>query len=405
MVKLAMIGAGGYAFNLIKWIWEIPDQISLAAVSSNPSRHSPGRSACLEKGVPVYDDTDALLTNIKGKADVVYVPTPINTHFSLAKKCIDAGFDVFLEKPPVATIQELDELIKYVSQKGKSIPVAFQYLHSSIVQQLKKQIVEGRFGKVKRVKGMAGWPRFDSYYSRSEWAGKLRLDNEWILDGTINNPLAHMLADQLYLASQESDKMAEPVSVEAELYRAHNIESEDTSSLRIITEKGAEVLFNTTLCSDTKIDTLVTIECEKAVIFYSAFCKAEIKFADGRIEKIEDNAEKRVYMLKNLAERYAAKKPYLVSLETCRPFMLVVNGAFDCVGVPYAIDKKFLTYSIEQEPAGQTIKTVINDIDSILKEANEQGKLFSEIGAKWASKARKIDLKGYKQFPSFAKFD
>jgi predicted dehydrogenase len=405
MVKLAMIGAGGYAFNLIKWIWEIPDQITLVAVSSNPSRHSPGRAACQEKGIPVYDDTDKLLTNIKGKADVVYVPTPINTHFSLTKKCIDAGFDVFLEKPPVATIQELDELIKYISQKGKSVPVAFQYLHSSIVQQLKKQIVEGRFGKVKRVKGMAGWPRFDSYYSRSQWAGKLKLNDEWILDGTINNPLAHMLADQLYLASQEPGKMAEPVSVEAELYHAHNIESEDTSSLRIITDKGAEVLFNTTLCSDTKIDTLVTIECEKAVILYSAFCKAEIKFADGRVEKIEDNVEKRVHMLKNLAEHYTAKKPYLVSLETCRPFMLAVNGAFECVGVPFAIDKQYLTYSIEQELAGQTIKTVINDIDKTLKEANEQGKLFSEVGAKWARKAKKIDLKGYKKFPSFAEFD
>ncbi|MCE5341874.1 MAG: Gfo/Idh/MocA family oxidoreductase [Planctomycetaceae bacterium] len=92
MVKLAMIGAGGYAFNLIKWIWEIPDAISLVAVSSNPSRHSPGRAACLEKGIPVYDDTDKLLAGIKGKADVVYVPTPINTHFSLTKKCIDASY-------------------------------------------------------------------------------------------------------------------------------------------------------------------------------------------------------------------------------------------------------------------------------------------------------------------------
>ncbi|MEN6386386.1 MAG: Gfo/Idh/MocA family oxidoreductase, partial [Phycisphaerales bacterium] len=110
MLKLAMIGAGGYAFNLIKWIWEIPELISIVAVSSNPARHSPGRSACQQKGIPVYDTTEQLLANIKGKADVVYVPTPINTHFSLTKKCIDEGFDVFLEKPPVATIQELDEL-------------------------------------------------------------------------------------------------------------------------------------------------------------------------------------------------------------------------------------------------------------------------------------------------------
>jgi predicted dehydrogenase len=405
MVKLAMIGAGGYAFNLIKWIWGIPDAITLVAVSSNPSRNSPGRTACLEKGIPVYDSPEKLLAGVKGKADVVYVPTPINTHFSLTKKCIEMGFDVFLEKPPVATIQELDELIKYTSQKGKSVPIAFQYLYSSIVQQLKQQIVAGKYGKVKRVKGVAAWPRFDSYYSRSPWAGKLRLDGEWILDGTINNPLAHMLADEMYLASEKPNEMIRPVSVEAELYHGHNIESEDTSSLRIVTDKGVEILFNTTLCPQNKMDTLVTIECERATIKYSAFTKAEIIFADGKVEKIEDIAEKRTVMLKSLAQSYTAKKPYLVTLETCRPFMLVVNGAFESCGRPHAIDKKFLTYSTETEPAGPTVKTVINGIDDILKEADEKGKLFSELGAKWSAKSKKIDLQRYTQFPSVAKFD
>jgi predicted dehydrogenase len=406
MIKLAMIGAGGYAYNLIKWIWEIPDKITLVAVSSNPARKSPGRTACQEKGIPVYDDADQLIKNVKGAADVIYVPTPINTHFNLTKKCIDAGFDVFLEKPPVAVIQELDELIKYVSKKGKRVPVAFQYLHSTIVQELKKRIVEGRYGKVKRVKGMAGWPRFDSYYSRSDWAGKLRLNGDWILDGTINNPLAHMLADQLYLACDKAGAMAEPVSIEAELYHGHNIESEDTSSLRIITDKGIEILFNTTLCSDTKIDTSVIIECEKAKIEYNAFCKATITLENGEVDKIDDAAEKRINMLKNLAECYENGKPYIVSLETCRPFMLVVNGAFEsCGGYPHSIDKKYLTYSKQSEPTGDTVKTVIKDIDRILKDAQNQGKLFSEIGAEWARKTKKFNLKGYKKFPSVARFE
>lgn len=405
MIKLAMIGAGGYAYNLIKWIWEIPDKIKLVAVASNPARKSPGRTACQEKGIPVYDDADQLIENVKGVADVIYVPTPINTHFNLTKKCIDAGFDVFLEKPPVAIVQELDELIKYVSQRGKKVPVAFQYLHSTIVQELKKRIVEGRYGQVKRVRGMAGWPRFDTYYSRSEWAGKLRINGDWILDGTINNPLAHMLADELYLASAMPGEMAQPVSVEAELYHGHNIESEDTSSLRVITDKGVEVLFNTTLCSDARIDTSVIVECEKAKIEYNAFCKATITLENGEVDKIDDASEKRVNMLTRLAECYENGKPYIVSLETCRPFTLVVNGAFEsCGGYPHSISREYLIYSKQSEPGGDTIKTVIKDIDRILKDAHEKGKLFSEVGAEWAKKSKKFDLRGYKKFPSTACF-
>jgi len=406
MIKLAMIGAGGYAYELIKRIWDIPDKIELVAVTSNPARQSSGRAACREKGIPVYDDVDQLIENVKGIADVIYIPAPIHTHFNLTKKCINAGFDVFLEKPPVATIQELDELIKYVSEHGKRVPVAFQYLHSTIIQELKKRIVEGRYGQVKRVRGMAGWPRFDSYYDRSDWAGKLRMDGQWVLDGTINNPLAHMLADELYLASAKPGVMVEPVSVQAELYHGHNIESEDTSSVRVITDKGIEVLFNTTLCSDARMDTSVIIECEKARIEHVAFRKATIVLENGEVDNITDDSEKRVNMLTRLAECYESGAPYPVSLETCRPFTLVINGAFEsCGGYPHSVDKKYLICSELSEPSGNTIKTVIKDIDHILRDAQEQGKLFSEAGAEWAKKSKKFNLKGYKKFPSTARFE
>jgi predicted dehydrogenase len=405
MIKLAMIGAGGYAYELIKRILNLPDKIELVAVTSSPTRKSSGRSFCRGKGIPIYDDADQMLKNIKGIADVIYIPAPIHKHFSLTTKCIDAGFDIFLEKPPVATIQELDELTRYVSKRGKRVPVAFQYLYSSIVQELKKRIVEGRYGQVKRVRGMAGWPRFDTYYHRSEWAGKLHINGEWVLDGTINNPLAHMLSDELYLASTKAGAMVEPVSVEAELYHGHDIESEDTSSLRIMTDKGVEILFNASLCSDAKMDPFVIIECEKAKIEYTGFCKATIMLENGEVDRINDDNEKRINMLVKLAEHYENGSPYPICLETCRPFTLVVNGAFESCGCPHSIDKEYLTFREQSDSNGGTIKTVIKDIDHILRVAHENSKLFSEVGAAWAKKSHVFDLRGYKRFPTTAHFE
>jgi predicted dehydrogenase len=405
MIKLAMVGAGGYAYELIKRICDLPDKIELVAVTSNPKRKSSGRSFCQSKGIPIYDDADQMIKNIKGIADVIFIPVPIHKHFSFATKCIDAGFDIFLEKPPVATIQDLDELTKYVSKRGKRVPVAFQYLYSTIIQELKKRIVEGRYGKVKRVRGMAGWPRFDTYYTRSEWAGKLHINGEWILDGTINNPLAHMLSDELYLASMKPGQMAEPVSVQAELYHGHDIESEDTSSLRVITDKGVEILFNASLCSDAKMDPSVIVECEKARIDYVGFCKATITLETGEVEHITDDNEKRINMLTKLAEHYENGTPYPVSLETCRPFTLVVNGAFESCGYPHSIGKEYLSCHEQSDPKGDTIKTVIKGIDHVLRKAHEDGKLFSEVGAAWAKKSGKFDLRGYKKFPTTAHFE
>lgn len=400
MIKLAMIGAGGYAYELIKRIWEIPDQIKLVAVSSDPLRKSTGRDECLVRGVAVYDDVDSLIENVKGKVDVIFIPSPIHTHFVVTKKCMDAGFDVFLEKPPIAAIQELDELIRYAANLGKIVPVAFQYLHSDILQELKKRIVQNRYGPVKRVRAMAGWPRFDTYYTRSQWAGKLRVAGHWVLDGTINNPLAHMLADELYLASATPGKMAQPATVQAELYRGHDIESEDTSSLRIITDQGVEILFNASLCSEAKMDPSVVIECEKAKIEYVGFCKAVITPEKGEIEIINDTSEKRINMLRRLAKCYETGESYPVTLETCRPFTLTVNGAFDSCGLPHSISPQYLTNFEQNEPNGDSVKTVINDIDCTLKSAHENGKLFSEVGAVWAKKSRVLNLRGYKAFPA-----
>jgi len=405
MIKLAMVGAGGYAYELIKRICDLPDKIELVAVTSNPMRKSSGRSFCQSKGIPIYDDIDQLIENVKRRADIIYIPSPIHTHFNLTRKCIDAGFDIFLEKPPVATIQDLDELTKYASKHGRMIPVAFQYLYSAIMQQLKKRIVEGRYGQVKRVRGMAGWPRFDTYYNRTEWAGKLHVNGQWVLDGTINNPLAHMLSDELYLASTKPGEMAEPVSVQAELYHGHDIESEDTSSLRVITDKGVEILFNASLCSDAKMDPSVIIECEKARIEYVGFSKAKIVLEDGSIDTIDDVSDKRINMLTKMAEHYESRSPYPVSLETCRPFTLVVNGAFESCGYPHSIDKNYLSCHEQSDLMGDTIKTVIKDIDHVLRVAHEKGILFSEVGAAWAKKSCNFDLRGYKKFPTTARFE
>lgn len=399
MIKMAMIGAGGYAYELLKRIWDLSDRIELVAVTSNPARKSSGRADCQSRGVAIFDDVEQLIRNVKGKVDVIFIPSPIHTHFNLTKKCIDAGFDVFLEKPPVATIQDLDKLTKFVEKKGKKVPVAFQYLYSEIVQELKKRIVQRLYGKVKRIRAMAGWPRFDVYYNRSEWAGKLNIDGQWVLDGTINNPLAHMLGDELYLASDQPSVMAEPVSVEAELYQGHEIESEDTSSLRIITDNDVEILFNATLCSDAKTETIVSIECEKAKIEYVGFRKACIELVNGEIENINDESEKRVNMLKKLVTCYENGASFPVTLQTCRPFTLVVNGAFESCGHPHPVDKKYLSWVEQNEPSGEAVKTIIKGIDGVLNTAHQQGKLFSEVGAEWAKKSKKFDLKGYKKFP------
>ena len=395
MINIAMIGCGGYAFQLLKRLWLLPDKFTVVAVSSRSGTTTEGGQACADRGIKIYSDMDEMLAAVKGKADVIFVPTPIHTHRDITVKCIDAGFDVFLEKPPVATIQDLIFLDDYAKKHGKRVAVLFQSLYTKIIKQLKDRIVSGEFGKVLKVSGVAGWPRMDDYYSRSGWAGKLKAGEEWVLDGTINNPLAHMLSNELYLASMAAGKMEMPVSVTAELYHAHDIESEDTSSLRIMTENGVEVTFNASLCSENNLDPINMITCEKATIEYINFNEAKI-CKNGDVERIVDETEQRVYMLEMLHESMTTGKPFACGLDTCKPFTTCVNAAFESTGQVNPISGKFIT----RREQGDTIKTVIKDIDKALKVAYDGGKLFSELGMAWAKPSTEFKVKNYTKFPS-----
>jgi hypothetical protein len=82
----------------------------------------------------------------------------------------------------------------------------------------------------------------------------------------------------------------------------------------------------------------------------------------------------------------------------------VVNGAFESCGYPHSIGKEYLSCREQSDLMGGTIKTIIRDIDHILRVAHEKSILFSEVGAAWAKKSSNFDLRGYKKFPTTACF-
>ena len=395
MVRIAMIGTDGWALQQIKRLWAIPEKAELVAVSSSPVVKSAGAAICKERGVVVYNTVDILLEKMQGVCDIIFIPTPIHTHADLAEKSLNAGFEVFLEKPPVATIQQLDDLIRHEKKAKRSVAVAFQYLYSSIVQKIKKKICSGALGKVKRIRSLAGWTRLDSYYTRNSWAGMLHVNGDWLLDGTINNPLSHVLANDLYLASAEQYEMADIRTVQAELYHGHDIESEDTSSLRIITSDGVELIFNTTLCPNEDINVDTIIDCEKAVIKYTDFNRAKIVYANGKKEELLDDCQQHIYMLEQMINSFKNQKPYTADLSLCRPFTLTVNAAFESSCGVHGIDNAY----IERSYQGDSIKTEIQGINSLLNVAHSQGKLISELGAPWACKTDIFNVYKYDRFP------
>lgn len=391
-VKIALIGCGGYAFQLIKRIMSVPDSGAVVAVTSRDTA-SPGAQFCRDRGIPVFQTIDDLLDY--GKFEVVLNPTPIHMHLPTTKQCLSAGFPVWLEKPPVATVQELDELQSIAQVVGLQIPVCFNSLYSHLVQNLKKELVEGRFGRVRQIKGIGAWIRTSAYFNRNSWAGCLQKDGDWILDGDVNNPFAHVLCNNLFFAAPEQHMLAQPVSVQAELYRCNPIESEDTSCLRIKTGNGVEIIDYLTLSPEQEIPPLTIIETEKARITLKDFERLKIEFYDGNTEEHESYQENRIEMIHHLCRVFRTGEPLISTLAMMRPFTVAVNGAFESARRITSIPDDFIN---KTEVNGSTHFS-IQGIEKTMQDAFESNSLYSEIGVPWAKGSDNFHTDTYNSFP------
>ena len=92
-------------------------------------------------GVHLYPDLSEALSAV-GPVDVVIIAAPLGEHFRLAKIALAAGADVYLEKPPVASLEDFRSLVRAEQEAERVVQVGFQSLGSHALQM----ITEDAFG-------------------------------------------------------------------------------------------------------------------------------------------------------------------------------------------------------------------------------------------------------------------
>ncbi|MDB5722997.1 MAG: Gfo/Idh/MocA family oxidoreductase [Alphaproteobacteria bacterium] len=68
-------------------------------------------------GVPHFTSDEALLAAMADKLDAVAICTPPSVRFDIASRCIAAGLQTLLEKPPGDTLSEVEELARLAAEK------------------------------------------------------------------------------------------------------------------------------------------------------------------------------------------------------------------------------------------------------------------------------------------------
>jgi predicted dehydrogenase len=79
---------------------------------------------------------------------VVAIVTPVSTHYELAKKALQNGKNVFVEKPFTQTTSQAEELINLAEQKNIRIMVDHTFLFCGSVTKIKELVDSGEIGSI-----------------------------------------------------------------------------------------------------------------------------------------------------------------------------------------------------------------------------------------------------------------
>lgn len=95
--------------------------------------------------VNLTTDYDEMLKHV----DAVAIATPVATHFSFAKKALQMGKHIWVEKPFTATSAEAIELIEIAEKSNLKIFVDHTFIYTGAVRKMKELIDEGEIGDIK----------------------------------------------------------------------------------------------------------------------------------------------------------------------------------------------------------------------------------------------------------------
>ncbi|HEY3763444.1 MAG TPA: Gfo/Idh/MocA family oxidoreductase [Verrucomicrobiae bacterium] len=157
-MKILLLGLGRWGVNHLRNLHSLPVELYVAEVSEK--QLEPARKL----GLP----PERLATDYKkfaDKVDGVVIVTPAQSHFPLCREFLEAGKDVFVEKPLTLASDESKQLAELARAKGRILQVGHILRFDPATLWLREAIQNGDFGCVNMLRGHFGGfkrPRNDS---------------------------------------------------------------------------------------------------------------------------------------------------------------------------------------------------------------------------------------------------
>lgn len=392
-LKIALTGVGGFGSVHVAAAQALTEEgLADTIAFAEPNDAAPAIHDLSGAGIRRYRDYYEMLAN-EPELDLVCIATPIHRHVPMTQAAFERGLHVFVEKPPAVRIQDLRHLLAIQQQTGCFCAVGFHDVARPAVIAFKHRLCEGVIGPIRAIHAEARWSRPASYYSRNDWAGRTRLDDQFILDGPMNNSCSHVLNMAAYLAGPEPYEFAKPLWVQGELYRANDIEGEDTNCLRAFTDTGVEICLHLTQCASQNHPRAWTVIGENGSARFHDQEGAILP--NEQIELAEPERPTLTAMRRLIEVIIESDEPLLMPLAETEAFLLLSNGAYESSERIHPIPADF----VQKRAVGGSTTTLITGIDDYLLKAAATGRVLSELEIPWAVPTRAFDVTRYGEFP------
>ncbi|MDP2365910.1 MAG: Gfo/Idh/MocA family oxidoreductase [Ignavibacteria bacterium] len=143
-MNVGIIGLGYWGPNLVRNFLANSEVKNVYGCDLNPARLQFIESRF--PGVKLTSKTDELLLN--SEIDIIVIATPVRFHYELAKKALENGKHIWVEKPFTANSKEAEELIKIADKKKLVIFVDHTFIYTGAVKKIKEMVDKKVLGDV-----------------------------------------------------------------------------------------------------------------------------------------------------------------------------------------------------------------------------------------------------------------
>jgi predicted dehydrogenase len=183
-----------------------------------------------------YDDVNDLLTD--AEPDVVHITTPPTSHFDIAKRCLEHGCHVYVEKPFTLDVKEATSLLALAAQRGLKMTVGHDDQFSHVARRM-RMLIESNYlgGAPVHMESYYGYDLGEAGYARALLGDK----QHWVRmlpGGLLQNLISHGIARISELLTGDSARVLAHGFVSPRLRRMNEHALVDELRAMITTDDG-----------------------------------------------------------------------------------------------------------------------------------------------------------------------